>query len=191
MIFRTIFLSFFLALGVQVSHAQTINFERLSRPGPNSFSEGFAQGQRERLEQEQMQLRSESLRLQNEKSAFQLRQMEEQQRAQERQRQQQIEERQRQSQPVNQPDPIIDAWLKAAAPRMGLYPDFEKVVFSAEVAITTDMIRLMTPSPFAADIAYYLGRNKIESMAISKMTLVQAARSIDQIELRLKSGNLP
>lgn len=118
----------------------------------------------------QMMQQAEQIRaiqLQNEQAAFQLRQMEEQRRAQERQRQQQNEERQRQSQSVNQPDPIIDEWLKAAAPRMGFYKDFEKVVFAADVAITTDMIRLMTPSTYAADIAYYLGTKKLESLAIS------------------------
>ena len=127
-----------------------------------------------------------SIQLQNEQAAFQLRQMEEQRRAQDRQRQQQNEERQRQPQSVNQPDPVIDEWLKAAASRMGLFPDFEKVVFASDVSITTDMIRLMTPSPLAADIAYYLGTNKLESLAISKMTIVEAARSIDRIEAKLK-----
>jgi hypothetical protein len=127
-----------------------------------------------------------SIQLQNAQAAFQLRQMEEQRRAQDRQRQQQNEERQRQPQSVNQPDPVIDEWLKAAASRMGLFPDFEKVVFASDVPITTDMIRLMTPSPLAADIAYYLGTNKLESLAISKMTLVEAARSIDRIEAKLK-----
>lgn len=129
-----------------------------------------------------------SIQLQNEQAAFQLRQMEEQRRAQERQRQQQIEDRQKQSQSANQTDPVIDEWLKAAAPRMGLYQDFEKVVFAHDVAITTDMIRLMTPSPFAADIAYYLGSNKLESLAITKMSLVEAARSIDRIEAKLKAS---
>lgn len=129
-----------------------------------------------------------SIQLQNEQAAFQLRQMEEQRRAQERQRQQQIEDRQKQSQSANQTDPVIDEWLKAAAPRMGLYQDFEKVVFANDVAITTDMIRLMTPSPFAADIAYYLGSNKLESLAITKMSLVEAARSIDRIEAKLKAS---
>jgi TolA-binding protein len=129
-----------------------------------------------------------SIQLQNEQAALQLRQMEEQRRAQERQRQQQIEERQKQSQSANQTDPIIDEWLKAAAPRMSLYPDFEKVVFANDLAITTDMIRLMTPSPLAADIAYYLGSNKLESLAITKMSLVEAARSIDRIEAKLKAN---
>jgi len=124
-----------------------------------------------------------AMRIQNEQAQAQQRQMQEQARAEDRRR---IEARERQPQAVNQPDPVIDEWLKAAASRMGLFPDFEKVVFASDVSITTDMIRLMTPSPLAADIAYYLGTNKLESLAISKMTLVEAARSIDRIEARLK-----
>ncbi len=116
-------------------------------------------------------------------------QMEDQIRAQQRQNQQSEESvRKQQSQPNSPrtPEPVLDEWLKSAAPRMGLFPDFEKVVFAGDVSITIDMIRLMTPSPFAADIAYYLGTNKLESLAISKMTLAEAARSIDRIEARIK-----
>jgi hypothetical protein len=129
-----------------------------------------------------------ALRMQNEQAEAQRRFNEEQTRAQERQRQQQAEQSQGQSQSANQPNPIFDEWLKAAAPRMGLYKDFEKVVFAGDVSITPDMIRLMTPSTFAADIAYYLGTNKLESLAISKMTLVEAARSIDRIETQLQKS---
>lgn len=82
-------------------------------------------------------------------------------------------------------DPIISAWLKAAAPRMGMFEDFEKVVFAADVAINVDMIRLITHSKYAADIAYYLGTNKIESLAISQMNLAEAARAIQSIENRI------
>ena len=74
---------------------------------------------------------------------------------------------------------------------MGLYPDFEKVVFSPDVPITTDMVRLITSSPLAADMAYYLGTHKMESLAISKMSLADAAQSLSQLEARLKSTKLP
>ncbi len=67
----------------------------------------------------------------------------------------------------------------------GLVQRLREGSFAADVAITTDMIRLMTPSSFAADVAYYLGTNKLESLAISKMSLVEAARSIDRIETQL------
>lgn len=139
----------------------------------------------------QMMQQAEQIRaiqLQNEQAALQLRQMEEQRRAQERQQQKKSGDGPGIAKPVNPTDSIIDDWLRAAAPRMGLYKDFEKVVFAPDVSITTDMIRLMTPSTFAADIAYYLGTNKMESLAISKMSLVEAARSIDRIEAQLQKS---
>jgi hypothetical protein len=72
---------------------------------------------------------------------------------------------------------VIDEWPKAAATRMAFFPDFEKVVFTNDVPITAGMIRLMTPSPLAADIAYNHGTNKLESLIVSKITLVVAARA--------------
>ena len=90
-----------------------------------------------------------------------------------------------------QPDPFMVEWLKAAAPRMGLFSDFDSVVFAPDVAINVDMIRLMTPSTFAADIAYYLGTHKTEALAISNMNLPDAAKAITRIETRLKPNKLP
>lgn len=142
------------------------------------------------LQQAQQIEQIRALRIQNEQAEAQRRYIEEQQ-AEERRRRQTEAARSQQPQANNQPDPVIDEWLKAAAPRMGLYQDFEKVVFAPDVPITMDMIRLMTPSPLAADIAYYLGTNKVESLAISKMSLVEAARNIDRIESKLKKTKLP
>lgn len=85
-----------------------------------------------------------------------------------------------------QPSPAMREWLKAAGPRMHLYPDFEEVVFTREVAISTDMVRLMAGSPLAADIAYYLAKRRMESLAISQMSLLDAARAVDRIERTLK-----
>lgn len=134
------------------------------------------------LQQMQQVEQIRALQLQNQ-------QMEEQRRARMIENRQREEAAQRsQNQQTTQPsDPVIDEWLKAAAPRMGLYPDFEKVVFDKDVAINVDMIRLMTPSPFAADIAYYLGSHKLESLAISKMNLADASKSIDRIEKQFKN----
>ena len=81
----------------------------------------------------------------------------------------------------------LTQWMEAARPRMGLYPDFEKVVFAREVNITPDMVRLMTSSPMAADIAYYLATHRAEATAISQMPLLEAARAIDRIESELQS----
>ena len=90
----------------------------------------------------------------------------------------------------NQPtetSPVIRAWLIAAQPRMHLYPDFEQVVFAADVPFTEKLIDLMSGSDYAADIAYYLGKNKIEAVAISEMPTLKAAQSVQDIEERLKN----
>jgi hypothetical protein len=83
------------------------------------------------------------------------------------------------------PSPIIRKWLIAAQPRMHLYPDFEQVVFADDVPFTEQVIDLMSGSEYAADIAYYLGKNKIEAAAISEMPTLKAAQSIINIEDRL------
>lgn len=88
---------------------------------------------------------------------------------------------------LTETSPIIRAWLVAAQPRMHLYPDFEKVVFAADVPFTDKLIDLMSGSDYAADIAYYLGKNKIEAIAISEMPTLKAAKSISEIESRIKN----
>ncbi len=85
-----------------------------------------------------------------------------------------------------QVDPAMREWLKAAAPRLHLFPDFDKVVYANNVSITIDMIRLMAGSPYAADIAYYLATHKTESLAVSQMPLLEAARAVSAIEARVK-----
>lgn len=102
------------------------------------------------------------------------------------------EERNRQSTPAPTPqqpgpiDPVIQDWLKAALPRLHLYPDFDKVVFAPDVPITTDMVRLMAGSTYAADIAYYFGTHKAEAWAVSQMPLLEASRAVSAIEERVK-----
>ncbi len=133
------------------------------------------------LQQAQQMEQIRAMQLQNQ-------QMEEQIRARQYQSQKEENARRQQSQQSSQPlDPVVEEWLKSAAPRMSNYPDFEKVVFAPDVSINIDMIRLMTPSPFAADIAYYLGTNKVESLAISKMNLADASKAIDRIEKKFKT----
>lgn len=89
--------------------------------------------------------------------------------------------------PANPPmNPDLATWLKNAEPRMHLYPDFREVVFAENLSITNDMVRLMAGSRFAADIAYYLGKNRAQAVAISQMPLLDAAKAIDQIEARFR-----
>ena len=81
--------------------------------------------------------------------------------------------------------PHMQQWLRSAQPRMHLFPNFDQIVFTQDLAITDDMIRIMAGSQYAADIAYYLGTHKMEAVAISRMTILDAARSISDIEKRI------
>ena len=124
-----------------------------------------------------------SIQLQNGQAKIQIRALEDQR--------QELKNQQKNSpeisgQKVPPIDPLMQQWFKAAGPRMSLYADFEKVVFTPDLSITPDMIRLMSHSQFAADIAYYLGMHKMEALAISQMTLLDAARAVDRIEAEFK-----
>ena len=81
--------------------------------------------------------------------------------------------------------PSVESWLRAAAPRMGLYDDFEATVFAPDLPMTHDMLRLMSEKTYAADIAYYLGKRKMEALAISKLDILEARKVIDNIEERI------
>lgn len=51
------------------------------------------------------------------------------------------------------------------------YEDFDRVVFGNDLQISFDMVALMAESPYAADIAYYLGKHPDKSAAVSRMAL--------------------
>ena len=80
----------------------------------------------------------------------------------------------------------MQKFWSAATPRLRLFPDFEKFVLSPDVPMTITMIKLMSESEYAADIAYYLASNKMEAYGISQMPLLPAARAISEIEFRVK-----
>ena len=81
---------------------------------------------------------------------------------------------------------VIADYFKAAQNRASLYPDFEKVVFANDVVITIDMIKRMSNSFYAADIAYYLGTNKDEAYKISKLSWFDMGVAVANIEEKLK-----
>lgn len=123
--------------------------------------------------------------------AAQARLMEEQARALENQnRQIQSQQNQPQQQQANNApsEKLMADWYKAAQPRLYLYPDFDKVVYASDVPITTDMIKLMSGSPYAADIAYYFGTHKTEAAAIAQMPLLEQSLAISKIEKRIKAS---
>jgi TolA-binding protein len=131
----------------------------------------------------------ESIRMQQE----QIRMMQEQRREMEyrnnQERENQIREEEQRikiAQDKSELDSAMQEWLKMASPRLHLYQDFDKVVYLNDVAITNDMIRIMAKSKYAADIAYYFGKHKTESLAISKMPLPEASTAISDVEGRIK-----
>jgi len=69
------------------------------------------------------------------------------------------------------------------------YSDFEDVALAETVPITSMVMEALAETDNPADIAYYLGKNRTECIAISKMSPIAAARAIAKIETRLVDGN--
>jgi hypothetical protein len=83
------------------------------------------------------------------------------------------------------PASVLQQWRRAAAPRRERYPDFDAVALAPEVPISLDMVRLMAYSPYAADIAYYLGKHRDEAERIAAMGFLDAAAAIQRIERKV------
>ena len=79
--------------------------------------------------------------------------------------------------------------MEAIKSRKDLYPDFDKVVLHGNAPVTSSMLALMSESPYAADIAYYLGQHQEQSGAIAKMPQQQARSAIKQIEAAAAATN--
>ena len=63
------------------------------------------------------------------------------------------------------------------------YPDFEEVALNPSAThITPMVVDILAECEAPADVAYYLAKNAVEGVAISKMTPIQAARAIAKIE---------
>ena len=64
-----------------------------------------------------------------------------------------------------------------------IYPDFEEVAFDRSAShITPMVVDILAECDHPADLAYYLAKNRVEGMAISRMTPLQAARAIAKLE---------
>lgn len=70
-----------------------------------------------------------------------------------------------------------------------MYPDFDKVVLHGNAPVTPSMLGLMSESPYAADIAYYLGQHPEQSGAIARMPPEQVRSAIKQIEAAAAATN--
>lgn len=78
-------------------------------------------------------------------------------------------------------------FIAAIQPRKGRWADFDQIVFQSRVAYSEDMLSLMAKSPYAADIAYYLGMHPQESAQYAGMPLEQSRPAILAIEEQAKT----
>lgn len=69
------------------------------------------------------------------------------------------------------------------------YDDFEDVAMDQSVPITPAVMEILAEIENPADVAYYLGKNRTEAIAISRMTPIAAAREIAKIEFNLNINN--
>jgi hypothetical protein len=78
-------------------------------------------------------------------------------------------------------------FMTAIEPRKSRWADFDEIVFKSNVTYSEDMLSLMARSPYAADIAYYLGMHPHESAKYAGMPLEQSGPAIRAIEDQAKS----
>ena len=70
------------------------------------------------------------------------------------------------------------------------YEDFEEVAMDRTVPITPMIMDILAETENPHDVAYYLGKNRIEAIQISKMTPIQAVKAINKIEVEIAKAGL-
>jgi small-conductance mechanosensitive channel len=155
----------------------------------DAFSRGIEESRQRRIQDEQLRIQREQAQSQQALIEEQRRtmQLENQRREAEIQQQQTAQAGQA---PISERErEILERFAAAAEPRRALFPDFERVISAPDVAITFDMIELMSSSPYAADIAYYLGNNKSKAYEIARLPLLRQAEEIRKIEQAVQVGS--
>ena len=71
------------------------------------------------------------------------------------------------------------------------YDDFEEIAMDQTVPITPAVMEILAESEAPADVAYYLGKNRTQAIAISRMTPTAAARAIAKIEAEISANPAP
>jgi hypothetical protein len=82
----------------------------------------------------------------------------------------------------------VAKFMEAIKHRMHRYSDFDQVVLHSKTPVTPLMLALMADSPFAADIAYYLGKHPEQSAAIALMPPAEAGTAVRQLEATVAAG---
>jgi hypothetical protein len=72
------------------------------------------------------------------------------------------------------------------------YTDFEEVAFDRTAThITPMVVDILADCDHPADVAYYLAKNRVEGVAIARMTPLKAARAIALLEAKLANNAPP
>jgi hypothetical protein len=96
--------------------------------------------------------------------------------------------------PVRDPAVVraqVAKFMEAIKHRKHRFADFDEVVLHSKTPVTPEMLGLMAESPYAADIAYYLGKHPEQSGAIAMMPPAQASAAVRQLEVTIAAGNAP
>jgi hypothetical protein len=83
----------------------------------------------------------------------------------------------------------VAKFMKAIKHRKDRFPDFDQVVIHGKAPVTPSMLGLMADSPYAADIAYFLGKHPEQSVAIAQMAPAQASKAVHEIETTIAAEN--
>ena len=85
--------------------------------------------------------------------------------------------------------PQVAKFIDAITPRRHLFADFDLVVLHGQAPMTLSLLALIAESPYAADIAYYLGKHQEQSGSIAQMQPEQARLALQQIESTVAAIN--
>jgi hypothetical protein len=83
----------------------------------------------------------------------------------------------------------VAKFMEAIKHRRHRFPDFDQVVLHSQTPVTPEMLALMAESPYAADIAYYLGKHPERSGAIALMQPAQASSAVRQLATTIAAEN--
>lgn len=83
----------------------------------------------------------------------------------------------------------VARFMRAIKTRRHLFADFDQVVIHGTAPMTAALLSLISDSPYAADIAYYLNKHPDQAGSIVTMPTEQARQAVQQIEASVSANN--
>lgn len=82
---------------------------------------------------------------------------------------------------------VAENWQMQVEEARTRYADFDRVVFDPRAPIPPGVADLIVAGDNAADVAYFLAKNRATAAEIAKMSPIEAARAIGRIEARISA----